>query len=217
MTCKVPSQCDENHALVLKVDPAYADSCGAISGFERLAWRASRAAAAEERVMAEDRFKKRRVVTFRIVGLLVFLLAAGTLVDPSAKAEPGSCYPSCAAPVALYDLAGSDYDAYRAAREKRMRLREEQRLERECQAKVNRSLRSLERKLDRAEREHNKSRDKSRAHLGSNDGQAGSHCMYGPDGRLIYAPRGETCSSREGGFVPGPTGVQPAVAQGCAS
>ena len=41
--------------------------------------------------------------------------------------------------------------------------------------------------------------------------------MYGADGRLIYAPHGETCASREGGASAGPAGLAPAVAQGCAS
>ncbi len=41
--------------------------------------------------------------------------------------------------------------------------------------------------------------------------------MYGTDGRLIYAPRGETCASREGEPLGGPASLESAVAQGCAS
>lgn len=163
-------------------------------------------------------------------GLLLALCWAGT-------AQARECFPLCARPVAQAVLAdyeddhsSSDYRAKaaaaraerEAAREQRRLLEAKQRAQRASEARARERLRSLERKLNDGKRDDRFGRSRSRAysgyyeHHGSNDGQAGAHCIYGPDDQLLHAPEGMRCAQQKGGVDPGPAAIQPPARSGCA-
>ena len=68
-------------------------------------------------------------------------------------------------------------------------LREKRRAEREREWRNRRKLNQLERELRRAKGQARQKTGPFR-YYGNDDGQAGAHCMYGTDGRLIHAPSG---------------------------
>ncbi len=81
-------------------------------------------------------------------------------------------------------------------------------------------LRSLERKLEDGRRGSYSAGASTGFDYrrGSNDGQAGAHCMYGADGELIYAPRGTECAAVKERVVPGAESATREVAEtGCLS
>ena len=129
---------------------------------------------------------------------------------------PALCVAAWAAPEAA---AGDDYWAKReAAREERRLLEAKERAKRNSEERAQRRLRRLEEKLeegkrDAPERSGARSRFSAWGH-GSNDGQAGGHCMYGADGNLIYAPDGARCAAHEDGSG-APAAVAPGKTQGC--
>ncbi len=162
----------------------------------------------------------------------IFCLAAGPVF-----AEPAACFPGCGLPepafiVADYedDYGRTDYRARaeaareerEAAREERRRLEAQRRERLESESRARAKLRKLEQKLEAGRREEriNKYGSSSPSayysSYGSNDGQAGAHCIYGTDDRLIYAPDGARCASEKGGAIPGPAAPSPSFHQGCA-
>ena len=157
-----------------------------------------------------------RVLGFQLLLFFVALMLGSLMSVATAQANSGDCPPTCGPPVPAYVLASNEED-HNAARAERWRRDQRRRDRSDAERRARKNVRSLERRLDRAEARERKARYGRRHGKGSNDGQAGSHCMYGADGRLIYAPRGETCVSREGGAIAGPASLAPAVAQGCAS
>jgi hypothetical protein len=152
-------------------------------------------------------------------------------------AESPACFPGCGRALPAFVLADYEDDYGRtdyraraeaaraereAAREERRRL-EAQRLDRiERESRARSKLRGLERKLEEGRREERLKKYGSSSpssywsSYGSNDGQAGAHCIYGSDDRLIYAPDGARCAEEKGGTIPGPAARNPTFHQGCA-
>ncbi|GEM_PF-4447016 len=153
----------------------------------------------------------------------VFAIAIGVGIAATASAGSSECRLSCDTPEPSYFLASnSDYlerQAERDAERARLRMQEDRRrAQRDSERRARRKLSDLERKIERNKREQYRSSGYGhRSRHGSNDGQAGTHCMYGTDGALIYAPSGARCATKKGGPMPGPASVQPVVRAGCAS
>lgn len=112
--------------------------------------------------------------------------------------------------------ASSDYERRNAERAEARRQRDIDRRERaerrEAERKGRNKLYGLERQIRKEER---KERD-----VRYSNPQAGAHCMYGPDGKLIHAPRGSVCPATnyepaDGGATP-PQAAAPGQ-QGCVS
>ncbi len=156
------------------------------------------------------------IARFGLVGIASVLPA---IVPGIVWAGAPECYPTCGTPRAAFVVADSqthaEYLAYRAqqaaAREERRLLEAKERERRRTEMRAERKLRDLKRKLEDKKREAEKAHILKtyghRAHRvyghGVDDGQAGAHCVYGTDGRLIYAPQGNECAAVR--RVPRPT------------
>lgn len=140
---------------------------------------------------------RRRLMPSLLIGLML-------LSVPYATASAGS---------------SEDYDAYLRAREERRLMNAKRQARRESERRATSKLRKLERKLEAGKRDERRKRYGRRYGYRqySDDGQAGAHCMYGGDGKLIYAPKGARCAAYKGGPVPGPAAAATTVTQGCAS
>lgn len=166
----------------------------------------------------------------RPLGLVGTGLLAVAFALPSAPALAGSddCYPFCysSSRGSSSSSSSASRDAYRAARAERDAAREQRRLiearrraRRDAERAAQGKLRKLERKLEegrRGARATRYPRGYAERH-GSNDGQAGAHCMYGADGKLIYAPDGARCAPIKARSVPGTGGSTGVVQPGCVS
>jgi hypothetical protein len=164
------------------------------------------------------------------VSVFMSLGGAGTAV-----AEATDCYPSCDPTEAAFVLAEVDYEDYQAKREAARAKRDADRAERDAanakrrmleakrrdrmdgEKRAQKRLKKPQRKLKEGERKSGYSSCGRGCSHGSNDGQAGAHCIYGVDGTLIYAPRGAECASEKGGTYTPPASPNPAITQGCAN
>jgi hypothetical protein len=150
---------------------------------------------------------------------MFLVFAVASLTGGSASSESLDCYPQCAPPTPLLQLADAEeYRAKRDAARAERRLIDSRRRDRNDRDNLKRkNLRRLKDQLRDGKRSSGSRGYGHRSSHGSNDGQAGAHCMYGQDGRLIYAPRGAQCANEKGGAIPGAARANPAVTQGCAS
>lgn len=151
------------------------------------------------------------------------LLVVGLMVPAApAFADSYDCYPFCASKSSSKSSSSrssSSREDYRKARAERDAAREHRRMiearrkeNRDAQRRADSKLRKLERQLKEGARSSSSSSSYGYGHRwghGSNDGQAGAHCMYGADGKLIYAPEGARCAPQKGRAIPGAGSAAP--------